>query len=57
MRVQIALMTRGYYSGSIDGIMGPISRASLMKYQQANNLRPSGTMSTETLNALGISVK
>ncbi|MGY8914667.1 MAG: His-Xaa-Ser repeat protein HxsA [Flavobacteriales bacterium] len=57
MRVQIALMTEGYYSGKIDGILGPMTREALKQYQRDKQLKSTGTMTSETLNALGISVK
>lgn len=53
-RVQIALLARGYYSGAIDGIVGPAMRAALRKLQAAHGLSVTGTITPETLDALMI---
>lgn len=54
MRVQIELTTRGLYSGPIDGVLGPVTRDAITRFQTQKLLTPNGQMSTETLNALGI---
>lgn len=55
MRVQTALYTRGYDPGAIDGELNEPTKGALRKYQIDRGLVVSGKMSTETLNALGIS--
>ena len=54
MRVQAALFAQGYYSGSIDGIVGPATRLAVSKYQASHGLSVTGTLTTELLNALQI---
>lgn len=54
MRVQIELTSRGFYSGNIDGVLGPNTRKAITRFQAQKKLTPSGTMTTDTLNALGI---
>lgn len=56
MRVQAALYSKGYDPGAIDGVLSPATKNALRKYQAAQRLAVSGTMSTETLTALGISL-
>jgi len=56
MRVQIALVSKGYKIGAIDGTMGPNTSAALKQYQQDMLLKVTGTMTTETLTGLGISL-
>ena len=40
VRVQAALMRRGYYQGDIDGLLGPMTRAALRAFQQAEGISP-----------------
>ncbi len=54
-RVQIALLAQGYYSGKIDGVVGPSVRGALRKFQSSRNLAATGTITPETLDALRIS--
>lgn len=54
MRVQAALFSRNYDPGSIDGIMGTQTQAALRAFQAAQGLGVTGTMTTETLTALGV---
>jgi len=54
MRVQAALFARGYDPGAIDGVLGPSTRDALQQFQSAHGLIISGTISTDTLNALGV---
>jgi His-Xaa-Ser repeat protein HxsA len=56
MRVQAALFSRGYDPGAIDGVMGAKTRSALIHFQTAQGLTATGTMTTETLNALGVRV-
>ncbi|WP_284190766.1 peptidoglycan-binding protein, partial [Vibrio zhanjiangensis] len=54
IRVQFALYNLGYYNGVIDGVMGKQTRSALEAYRKANNIPPSQTLDTTTLNSLGI---
>ena len=56
MRVQMALLVKQYYSGSIDGVLGNGTRGALMAFQADSNLQNHGRMDTPTLNALGIAI-
>lgn len=51
---QRVLTDRGYYSGPIDGVMGPSTRAALLAFQRAENLDPTGGLNRQTLAALGV---
>lgn len=57
MQVQIAMIAFGYYTGEIDGVIGPESRVALSKLQSDYNLKVTGTVTPEVLNALGIVAK
>ncbi len=56
-QVQTALYTYGYYSGAIDGLVGPGTKAALAKFQEDWNLKITGTITPETLDALKISAR
>lgn len=57
MQVQSALLAYGYYTGGIDGIIGPESRAAIAKLQKDYNLKITGTITPELLNALAITAR
>jgi len=50
--VQMQLARLGYYNGSIDGIYGPSTRDAVAKYQIANQLNVTGSLSPDTLHSL-----
>ena len=52
--VQTQLVHLGYYSGSIDGIFGPTTRDAVAKYQIANQLNVTGSLSPDTMQSLGL---
>jgi len=54
MQVQLALQAFGYYSGTIDGVIGSQSKAALMSFQKDYGLSVTGTITPEVLNAFGI---
>ena len=56
MRVQAALYSKGYDPGAIDGNLGLQTRAALSSFQAAQGLPSTGSMTTETLNALGVAL-
>lgn len=51
-RVQIALLARDLYTGSIDGIVGPGLRSALRQFQRSKGLSATGTITPETLDGL-----
>ncbi len=53
-RVQAALYVYGYYTGAVDGRMGPETRTAISKYQKDYKLPVTGTVTPEVLNAFGI---
>jgi hypothetical protein len=53
--VQSSLQEQGYYSGEVDGLLGPLTRAALADYQQAQGLEPTSAMDEPTLESLGMS--
>jgi His-Xaa-Ser repeat protein HxsA len=57
VRVQAALMRLGYYNGDIDGLLGPMTRDSITRFQTDRSLAKTGRMDIETLTALGIPVQ
>jgi len=52
--VQMQLARLGYYNGSIDGVFGPSTRDAVAKYQIANQLNVTGSLSPDTLRSLGL---
>jgi len=52
--VQTRLSQLGYYSGTVDGIFGPTTRDAVAKYQIANQLSVTGSLSPDTLQSLGL---
>ena len=54
MRVQIALTSLGLYSDEINGVLTVSTKEAIKQFQIVKGYDPSGLMSTETLNALGV---
>jgi len=52
--VQTQLTQLGYYNGPVDGIFGPATRDALAKYQVAQHLSVTGSLSPDTLQSLGL---
>jgi N-acetylmuramoyl-L-alanine amidase len=52
--VQVALQGQGYYPGSIDGDIGPQTRAALAAFQADNGLEVTSAVDQPTLETLGI---
>jgi hypothetical protein len=52
--VQSKLASLGYYHGAIDGILGDESEAALARYQQDQDLSVTGTVTSATLQVLGL---
>ena len=51
---QQVLSRLGYYHGNVDGSMGSATSAAIRRFQVANHLRPTGTLTPETTEALGL---
>lgn len=54
MQVQTALTAYGYYSGLIDGKVGPACKTALIAMQTDYKLKVTGTITPEVLDAFGI---
>ncbi len=52
--VQAALRTQGYYHGSVDGLVGPETRAALGTYQRDHGLLVTQAIDEATLSTLGL---
>jgi hypothetical protein len=54
VRVQTRLMDEGYYTGSIDGIIGPMTLSAIAAYQRDHSLPVTGRINHGLLVAMGI---
>ena len=54
--VQTKLKRWGYYTGSVDGIYGPKTKAAVVLFQKKNGLSADGIVGVKTAAALGISL-
>jgi lipid-binding SYLF domain-containing protein len=54
MQAQKSLQEKGYYNGSIDGIIGPMTREAVRDYQKAENLPVNGQLDAQTTAKLGV---
>ena len=54
--VQTKLKNWGYYSGAIDGIYGPKTKAAVISFQKKNGLTADGIVGAKTAAALGMSL-
>jgi N-acetylmuramoyl-L-alanine amidase len=54
--VQTRLKNWGYYTGSVDGIYGPKTKAAVIYFQRVNGLTADGIVGAKTAAALGISL-
>jgi peptidoglycan hydrolase-like protein with peptidoglycan-binding domain len=52
--VQRLLNQNGYYSGPVDGIIGPASSAAISSYQSSNGLPVTGQIDQGLLSSLGL---
>ncbi len=50
--VQQDLAQQGYYTGPVDGIVGPMTRAAIRAYQRDNGLPVTGAINNNLMNAL-----
>lgn len=53
-QVQERLKAAGFDPGPIDGIVGPKTRAAVIKYQTSNGLAKTGSLDEETVETLGL---
>jgi hypothetical protein len=51
---QQALKDKGFYTGSVDGIYGPLTRKAVRSYQRQQNLTADGRLGPQTLSSLGV---
>jgi peptidoglycan hydrolase-like protein with peptidoglycan-binding domain len=51
-QMQSSLQAKGFYSGPIDGIVGPEMRTAIANYQQSQGLAKSATVDASTIQAL-----
>jgi phage tail tape-measure protein len=51
---QLALNSRGYDAGTVDGLWGPNTKAALRRFQTDRGLAPTGELDDETRTALGV---
>ena len=54
MEIQKRLEGLGFYNGNIDGVFGRGTEVAVMEFQKTNNLSPTGAVTTEVYDALGI---
>ena len=52
--VQAALQEMGYYRGEVDGLIGPLTREALTKYQADNGMTVTAVIDKPTLDSLGM---
>jgi hypothetical protein len=53
--VQAVLQQMGYYSGEVDGLLGPLTREALTAYQADQGLTTTAAIDEPTLESLGMS--
>lgn len=53
--VQAILQEAGYYTGEVDGLLGPLTRQALTDYQADNGLYQTAAIDEPTLDSLGLS--
>ena len=51
--IQTALQNANFYTGSIDGKIGPVSKKAIVEFQKANNLVADGKVGPKTWSVLG----
>ena len=54
IQVQAALRQRKYYTGAIDGLLGPGTQAAIRAYQVDRNLPVTGKLDPELISDLGL---
>lgn len=51
--LQVALRSQGFYTGGVDGISGPMTRAALLRFQRTHGIRATGKVGIATRCKLG----
>jgi peptidoglycan hydrolase-like protein with peptidoglycan-binding domain len=51
---QALLQEMGYYTGEVDGLLGPLTRQALAAYQADNGLAQTSSIDQPTLDSLGL---
>jgi LysM repeat protein len=51
--LQVALRSHGLYTGAVDGVSGPMTRAALLRFQRRNGIRATGKVGMATRCKLG----
>ncbi len=54
LNVQRALKELGYYTGSLNGSLGPATRQAIASYQEDAGLEATGAIDAATVEALGL---
>jgi len=52
LEIQTALKNAGYYTGAVDGKIGPITKKAISEFQKANNLKADGKVGPKTWELL-----
>jgi hypothetical protein len=52
--VQASLQEQGYYQGEVDGLLGPLTRAAIARYQEDHGLYITSAIDEPTLASLGM---
>ena len=53
--VQASLKDMGYYTGQVDGLLGPLTRKALIGYQEDAGLTATAAIDEPTLETLNLS--
>ena len=53
--MQAVLQQEGYYTGEVDGLLGPLTRQALVDYQKDNGLYATAVIDEPTLESLNMS--
>jgi N-acetylmuramoyl-L-alanine amidase len=53
VNLQYVLNRQGFYSGALDGIFGPKTKAAVVQFQRNHGLQGDGIVGAATLKALG----
>ena len=54
--IQQKLKNWGYYTGGVDGVYGPKTRAAVVQFQKTNKLTADGIVGSKTAAAMGLSL-
>jgi hypothetical protein len=52
--LQVGLRSRGLYTGTVDGVLGPATETALRRFQRRANLPADGRLGRRTRNAFGV---